>query len=518
MKNSIGIDIPSSIEGIGELEPFKGEWSVVNKIKSGEVYKTAQPLKVRSKFHKKLCVNVDDCLKKLDLKDGMTISFHHHMRGGDETVFPIVSVLASMGLKDLTLASSSLTSAHECLVPFLESGVITRIWTSGLRGKLGRAVSEGKLKYPAIFHSHGGRARAIESGKLKIDVAFIAASAADEKGNATGSCGPSACGALGYAVADSEYAKQVVVLTDNLVDFPCFPASIKQKDVDYVVPFDSIGDPKKIAGDSTRITRNPMDLRIAELAAEAIIKSGAVKPDFSMQTGAGGASLAVARFIREHMKENDIKGSFLLGGITSVMTDMIEEGLFTTAFDVQSFDAAVAKSMYSNPRHVEISASEYANPLNCGCMVNALDVVILAALEIDTDFNVNVLVGTDGYIRGASGGHSDTAAGADLTVLVAPSIRGRLPIIRDKIGSVVTPGSSVDLVVTERGICINPARDDLKEKLANSGLPIRDIHDLAKEVEKVCGKSELPEFDDKVVAVVEYRDGTVIDVIKKVKQ
>ncbi|MFC1751809.1 citrate lyase subunit alpha [Thermoproteota archaeon] len=519
MKNAIGVDIPKQIPGIGDLTPFKGEWAIIDKVMAkGVPYKAPQALKVRGKSHKKLCKDLKECLKKLELKNGMTISFHHHMRGGDGTVFPVVSMLAEMGLKNLTLASSSLTSAHECLLPYLENGVITRIWTSGLRGKLGKAVSEGVLDIPVVFHSHGGRARAIETGKLKIDVAFIAASAADLAGNATGSFGPSGCGSLGYAMIDSEYAKQVVVITDNIVDYPCVPASIKQQNVDYVVPIDKIGDPKKIAGDTTRITRNPMDLRIAMLAAQAIDKAGYIKNGFSLQTGAGGASLAVARFIKEMMKKRDIKGSWLLGGITSVMTAMLEEGLFSTAFDVQSFDAAVKDSIYGNPRHIEISSFDYADPFNCGCMTHQLDVVILAALEVDTDFNVNVLVGSDGYIRGASGGHSDTAAGADLTVVVAPSIRGRLPIVRKQIMSVVTPGTSVDLIVTERGICINPARKDLKKALKNTGLPIRDINELCAEVEHLCGIPIMPEWDDKIVGLIEYRDGSILDVIRKVKK
>jgi len=514
-KNAINIEIPKEIKGFGKLAPFKGAWKTIEALKN--MSKTPAPIHAKTKDHQKLCKNIQTCLDKLDLKDGMTISFHHHFRGGDETVAPIIAELAKRGLKDLTLASSSLTSAHECIVPYLEKGIVTRIWTSGARGKLGKAISEGKLAHPAIFHSHGGRARAIETGKLKIDVAFIAASAADQEGNATGSFGASACGALGYAKMDAEYARQVVVLTDNLVDFPCLPQSISQHNVDYVVPVKRIGDPQKIAGDTTRITTNPMDLKIAELAAKAIDATGTIKENFSMQTGAGGASLAVAKYIKEIMQTREIKGSFVLGGITSTMVDLINQGFFRAAFDVQSFDAAVTGSLYSNPKHVEISATQYANPFNAGCMVNKLDVVILAALEIDTNFNVNVLVGSDGYIRGASGGHSDTSAGANLTVVVAPSIRGRIPIIKEKIACVVTPGSTVDLLVTERGICVNPARPDLIKKLKHSGLPIKNIQDLCQEVENICGKPKLPVFDDKIVALIEYRDGTILDVIKKIK-
>lgn len=56
-------------------------------------------------------------------------------------------------------------------------------------------------------------------------------------------------------------------------------------------------------------------------------------------------------------------------------------------------------------------------------------VVVLSALEIDTKFNVNVITGSDGIIRGASGGHSDTAAHARLAIIVAPLVRGRIPTV-----------------------------------------------------------------------------------------
>jgi citrate lyase subunit alpha/citrate CoA-transferase len=56
---------------------------------------------------------------------------------------------------------------------------------------------------------------------------------------------------------------------------------------------------------------------------------------------------------------------------------------------------------------------------------------MLSALEIDTDFNVNVMTGSNGVLRGASGGHS-AAAGADLTIITAPLVRGRIPCVVEK--------------------------------------------------------------------------------------
>jgi citrate lyase subunit alpha/citrate CoA-transferase len=515
MKNALGVEIPEYIEGLGEFKPYQGVW---NSVMSGAVATQTIPtiLKAKKAHVSKVCDSLEDAIKKSQPFDGMTLSCHHHLRGGDGVLMPAIEILDKMGIKDITLASSSLTSAHDGLVPYIEKGMITRIFSSGIRGRLGEVISMGKLKYPAIIHSHGGRVRDILSGRIKPDLALLAASAADEEGNATGSHGPSAFGSMGYADADARYAKTVVIVTDNMVEYPCVPASIRQHLVDYVVKVDSIGDASKIASGTTRITSSPMDLRIARIAATVIEHSGLFKNGMSFQVGAGGASLAVAKFLREDMRRKSIQGSFMIGGVTSYGVDMLEEGLFKAIFDVQSFDAAVSTSVLNNPKHIEITCDHYANPNNAGAMTNKLDVVVLGALEVDVDFNVNVITGSSGEIRGASGGHSDTASGANLSVIVCPSFRGRLPIIMDRVHTVVTPGESVDVIVTERGVCVNPAKPNLAAALKKAGLKVVDIKDLKKEVDSMTGIPAKKELGDKIVALVEYRDGTIIDVIRNV--
>lgn len=515
MKNSIGREVPENIEGLGKLELFSGAWT---KLKKGwmDELTIPPPNKAKLPHQKKICDTLEEAIRKTNPRDGMTISFHHHLRNGDSVLVKSIEILAKMGIKNINLSSSSLNNSHSPIIKYLKDGTITRIWTSGIRGDLGMAVSEGILDKPIVIHSHGGRVRAIHTGKISIDLAIIAASAADEEGNATGSIGKSAFGSLGYATIDAHYARQVLVVTDNLVEHPCYPLSIIQSYVDYVVKIDSIGDASKIASGTTRITKSPMDLRIAHIAADVIEHSGLFKNGFSFQVGAGGASLAVAKFIREKMKRKEIKGSFLLGGVTSYGVDMLNEGLFKTIFDVQSFDAAVSSSLYTNNNHIEIPAALYANPFNCGCMTNKLDIVVLGALEIDLDFNVNVITGANGEMRGASGGHSDTASGAKLTVVVCPSFRGRISTINRRVQTVVTPGETVDVLVTERGICVNPQKPELETKLIEAGLNIKKIEDLQKEVEKIVGKANEVKYSDKIVGLVEYRDGTIIDVIRQI--
>ncbi len=143
--------------------------------------------------------------------------------------------------------------------------------------------------------------------------------------------------------------------------------------------------------------------------------------------------------------------------------------------------------------------------------------MILGATEIDTDFNVNVTTGSNGMIMGGSGGHSDTAAGSKLAIVVTQLIKGRLPIVVDKVTTVTTPGETVDVLVTERGIAVNPKRQDLIEKLKDTNLPIVTIEQLKEIAESMTGVPKKIEFDDQIVAVVEYRDGTVIDIVRKVK-
>ncbi len=371
---------------------------------------------------------------------------------------------------------------------------------------------------PVIIRSHGGRARAIETGELHIDVAFIGAPSADEYGNVNGSSGKAPCGSLGYAMVDARFADKVVVITDNLVPYPNVPISIPQTLVDYVVKVDSIGDPDGIAKGATRFTRNPKELLIAENAAKVIVNSPYFKNGFSFQTGSGGATLAVTRFLRKYMEESNVKASFALGGITQQMCEMLEEGLIGTILDTQTFDKRSIESLRNNPRHYEIDAGFYSNPGNKGAAVNKLDVVLLSALEVDVDFNVNVITGSDGIIRGASGGHCDTAAAAKLTIICTPIIRGRIPTIVERVNTVVTPGESIDVVVTEIGIAVNPRRRDLIEVFKDIDVPQYTIEELKQEAYKIVGTPDPIEYTDKVVALIQYRDGSIIDVVYQVKE
>lgn len=462
----------------------------------------------------KLLHSIEEAFRLIPVKDGMTLSFHHHLRNGDGVVNQVLAVADKLGIKNLTIALSSIFPVHAPLIDYIKKGVVTGLDTNYMSGPVARAISQGLMEKPVIMRTHGGRARAIECGQLKIDVAFIAAPAADDYGNLNGVSGPAACGSLGYAFPDAEYADCVVAVTDYLEQYPLAPVSIPQTRVDYVVKVDSIGDPKGIVSGTTRVTKDPVGLKIAQTAANVIKATGLLKDGFSFQTGAGGASLATAHYVRKFMEKEQIKGSFALGGITGYMVDMLEKGFFNKILDVQGFDLEAIRSIAENPNHLEIGAGYYASPFNMGAAVNKLDVVILGATEIDTNFNVNVTTGSDGVIMGGSGGHSDAAAGAKVTIIVANLLRGRLPIIVDKVLTVTTPGETVDVLVTEKGVAVNPSRQDLIDKLTAYGIKLYDIRELKEMAEKIAGKPQKIKTSDKIAALVEYRDGTIIDVVR----
>ena len=455
------------------------------------------------------------------MKDGMTISFHHHFRNGDYIVNQVMDKLAEMGFRNLTLAASSLTDCHAPLIRHIQNGVIRRIETSGLRGELADAISGGLMEIPVVFRSHGGRAKAIECGELPIDVALLGAPSCDPYGNANGYCrdvdGGVMCGSMGYAMTDARYADHVVVITDCLVDFPNMPASVEAIDVDAVVVVDSIGNPQKIASAAARISQNPRDLMMAEDVAKVIASTPYFKDGFSFQTGVGGPSLAANLFLEQYMDDRGIRMGWAIGGICGPMVELLKKGKVGKVIDVQDFDLDGVNSIHQTPGHFEMSASQYANPANKGAFVNKLDFVVLAALEIDTSFNVNVLTGSDGVLRGAPGGHPDAAAGSKCCIIVTPLVRGRMATVCEHVVTVTTPGDCVDVLVTDYGIAVNPLRPDLIQCLDAAGIPHVGIETLKEKAYALVGTPDDLEWEEQVVAVLEARDGTILDVVRKIR-
>lgn len=180
---------------------------------------------------RKVCPDIEAAVRACNLSDGMTVSFHHAYRGGDFILNQVMDVLADMGFRNLTVAASSLSGCHDPLIGHIQNGVVRKIYTSGLRGKLGEFISQGHMQEPVEIHSHGGRVQLMQSGELIPDVAFLAVASCDTFGNASGSLGKNICGSLGYAKADAQFARQVVLITEAIEPYPHNPASIHQLEV-----------------------------------------------------------------------------------------------------------------------------------------------------------------------------------------------------------------------------------------------------------------------------------------------
>ncbi|BDQ01500.1 citrate lyase subunit alpha [Ignavibacterium sp.] len=513
IKNAAGRLVPTEVNGQEQI-PFKG----VNKHKPTG-YKAKPPIRSCVDYPwdgNKLVKDLNTALKKAGIKDGMTISTHHHFRNGDYVTNILFDIIHEMGIKNIRWFPSASFPVHQHLIKYLEDGTIHHIEGS-MNGPLGKFTSEGKMKGVGVLRSHGGRYQAVQDGEVHIDIAVIAAPTADSFGNATGDRGPAACGPLGFALVDSEYADKVIVVTDNLVPFPCYPWMIQGNNVDYVVKIDSIGDPSKIVSGTTEITKSPDRLLIAEYIAQFLDEAGIMKDGFSFQAGAGGTSLAFIPFLKERMKAKNVKARFVRGGSTKYLVELLNEGFTDYILDGQTFDLEGVKSLRENPNHINTSPFTSYNFHGKGNFASIVDAAILGATEVDINFNANVVTHSDGYLLHGIGGWQNCLY-SKCTILAIPSFRDRIPVIVDEVTTLCGPGELIDVIVTERGIAINPKRKDLLKAVKDSSLPIRDIKEIKKEVDTICGgKPAKPKLNkDKVVAIVKWVDGTVLDSVFQV--
>ena len=513
VRNSAGRKVPTLVNGLKSI-PYKGvgKYSpqgskVTTKISTCQDY---------PKNGNKIVDSLEKALEKCGIKDGMTISNHHHFRNGDLVMNKVFDIASKMGIKNLRWFPSASFPCHEPMIKHMKEGVINHIEGS-LNGPLGDYASKGKMNGLAVLRSHGGRWQAIQDGEVHIDIAIIAAPTADPFGNCTGDRGPSACGLLGFGLADSIYADHVIVVTDNLIDFPCIPWQIQGNNVDHVVVLDKIGEPEKIVSGTTQLTKSPDRLYIAELTAKFVKESGIMKDGFSFQAGAGGTALAFAIYLREYMKKEKIKARFIRAGSTKYLVEMLEQGLTDYILDGQTFDLEGVRSMRENLGHINTSPFTSYNWHGKGNFATLLDTVVLGATEVDLNFNANVVTHSDGRMLHGIGGWQNCLF-SKCTILPIPSFRNRIPIIVDNVTTLVGPGELIDVIVTERGIAINPLREDLIKATKNTSLPIRRIEEIKEEVDQLIGAPlEKPNFSSDVIGVVKWVDGTLLDTIFKLK-
>jgi citrate lyase subunit alpha/citrate CoA-transferase len=455
-----------------------------------------------------------DALKKCGLRDGMCLSFHHQLRNGDFAIIKTLEAVRELGIKAIMMAQTAIFNVHEPVIDFIKDGTVSRIEGS-INGTVGDYISRNPLSYPVVLRSHGGRWAAVKTGELHVDIAIIAASAADERGNATGVLGDSAFGPISYSQVDAMHADNVVIVTDNVVEYPCKLQEIQERHVDYVAQIDRIGDPKNIMSGTTKITEDPMKLQIAHDCVDLMDAAGLIKDGMIFQSGAGGISLAAMKYLGERLEEKDVIASTATGGLTQLIVDIYKAGRVKNIYYSQVFDDYSVKFIQDD-LGLPADIGHYADPTSKGRTIDGLDTVVLGATEVDTSFNVNVNTHSDGRMLHGIGGHQDTAAGSSLCIITCPVFRKTNPIVRENVTTISTPGDVVDAIVTNQGVAINPKRSDLLEK-AKDKINIMSIEDLKNMAYEETGGPQELEFEDILVGTTKWFDGTVLDSIWKVK-
>ena len=195
MINAVNREIPDELLKDGK-EVYQGKNYMDGKYVKKDSPRTRACVKPQES---KICETIREACEKCGAHDGMTFSFHTELRDGDYVASMVAKVLVEeMGLKDITVAATSLGAAQDVIADYIEEGKIIGVQTSGVRGRIGEVISAGKLASPAIIRSHGGRPRAVEAGEVHIDIAFLAAASSDCCGNASGVGGKNNFGSFGF--------------------------------------------------------------------------------------------------------------------------------------------------------------------------------------------------------------------------------------------------------------------------------------------------------------------------------
>jgi citrate lyase subunit alpha/citrate CoA-transferase len=468
------------------------------------------------------------------IEDGDVISYPHYYRFGDKGLEMVVKALRKQKKKGIILyANAIFDHTDPWLFEAFRDGTLAGLYGNVYR-KFGAHVMAGELlPWVTVGFSHGNRVRKLQTGEVHIKAAFAPVPLADQCGNATGLKGPDEqlCGPLGLAAADWEFADYTCLLAGEVSSNLIVPYSLSMEQTDFVVPVDCPGQSSGIGSgtlDLDKVRSQPLNARIAENVLNVMKAADIVKDQFSFQVGAG-AGLIVLDSIRTMLKEAGIQAGFSIGGVTSMHVDMLEEGSIRHLLHGQLFEPSrkVIHSLLDNPSHQEITAGYYASVANKECAVNLLDLAVLSALEVDLDFNVNTVC-ANGRIIGGIGGGQDVAAGAGLTIIFLPLATGKkglgFPKIQEQVYTRTTPGDVIDVVVTEEYAAVNPkSRSPYRDAILENGrefglelLPIETLRqkavDAAQEMGKIPPRSETT---DDILHAVEWRDGTLLDVIRK---
>ena len=529
-KNALGREVPTRLDA-REFRPFAGSFARMPETATHPVRIPTRPFDGTSKV-----TTLEDAFSVV--RDGDAVSFPHYYRnGGDRFLRAVIGELKRRGLKGIRLIGNAYFGELDYLVEAVKDGTIAYLYGNPYGGLAKAAAAGTLLPVRIIGCSHGGRQRDIMLGIEPVRLAVFPAPAADTWGNASGVLGKpeERCGPLGLFDADVRYADYSCVCAGTVFDRFLTHRSLSMEYVDFVVPFEGVGDSAGIGAGTLDLARvmGGENLKVADRVMALLGAAGLLRSGVAFQSGSG-ASLAILQRLSDHFVENNLKASFTIGGITQIHVEMLRRGAVELIMHGQCFQPTdlVFDSLLNDPGHQEVSTSIYASLACKGTLTPLLDFALLSCAEIDTAFNVNTVTGYDGrYVGGIGGGPN--VGRSKLTVIFTTLAgfskrRGQAyPSIRERVNTVTMPGELVDVVITEEDAVVNPASRSpyvaaLVDNAGKAGISLISMEELAaKALAKAKELGPLmpePDLTGEAVEIVKADDGSILDVVRQAAQ
>lgn len=529
-KNALGREVPTRLDG-REFRPFAGSFAQMPETATHPVRIPTRPFDGASKV-----TTLEEAFSVV--RDGDAVSFPHYYRnGGDRFLRAVIGELKRRGLKGIRLIGNAYFGELDYLVEAVKDGTIAYLYGNPYGGLAKAAAAGTLLPVRIIGCSHGGRQRDIMLGIEPVRLAVFPAPAADTWGNASGVLGKpeERCGPLGLFDADVRYADYSCVCAGTIFNRFLTHRSLSMEHVDFVVPFEGVGDGAGIGAGTLDLARvmGGENLKVADRVMALLGAAGLLRSGVAFQSGSG-ASLAILQRLSDHFVENNLKASFTIGGITQIHVEMLRRGAVELIMHGQCFQPTdlVFDSLLNDPGHQEVSTSIYASLACKGTLTPLLDFALLSCAEIDTAFNVNTVTGYDGrYVGGIGGGPN--VGRSKLTVIFTTLAgfskrRGQAyPSIRERVNTVTMPGELVDVVITEEDAVVNPASRSpyvaaLVDNAGKAGISLISMEEVAaKALAKAKELGPLmpePELTGEAVEIVKADDGSILDVVRQAAQ
>ena len=529
-KNALGREVPTRLDA-REFRPFAGSFARMPETATHPVRIPTRPFDGASKV-----TTLEEAFSVV--RDGDAVSFPHYYRnGGDRFLRAVIGELKRRGLKGIRLIGNAYFGELDYLVEAVKDGTIAYLYGNPYGGLAKAAAAGTLLPVRIIGCSHGGRQRDIMLGIEPVRLAVFPAPAADTWGNASGVLGKpeERCGPLGLFDADVRYADYSCVCAGTVFNRFLTHRSLSMEYVDFVVPFEGVGDGAGIGAGTLDLARvmGGENLKVADRVMALLGAAGLLRSGVAFQSGSG-ASLAILQRLSDHFVENNLKASFTIGGITQIHVEMLRRGAVELILHGQCFQPTdlVFDSLLNDPGHQEVSTSIYASLACKGTLTPLLDFALLSCAEIDTAFNVNTVTGYDGrYVGGIGGGPN--VGRSKLTVIFTTLAgfskrRGQAyPSIRERVNTVTMPGELVDVVITEEEAVVNPASRSpyvaaLVDNAGKAGISLISMEELAaKALAKAKELGPLmpePDLTGEAVEIVKADDGSILDVVRQAAQ